>query len=239
MSSSTTVYPDLYNYDLASLTQQSDDSLATVASVTAAVTSVVRRLGWDRAGVTLVMINTGVTQLVTDSLVTEAEICVRRVIHLNLNYLTSPAWRYLVSLHRAEEDLNIVLVSQTTDQVSELFNNLAEELGGWSEVRLARYLAWSYLQTNDHLADLAEDLPPGLSLHLLAEAGQTVDPSTGPVGVAGGLMESLSSGLSEYSARHCPDTRTVLVCVNQFRSVMSRKYIQFLKMCRILILNTK
>ena len=223
MSSSTTVYPDLYNYDLASLTQQSDDSLATVASVTAAVTSVVRRLGWDRAGVTLVMINTGVTQLVTDNLVTEAEICVHRVIHLNHNYLTSPAWRYLVSLHREEgADLNIVLVSQTTDQVSELFNNLAEVLGGWSEVRLAQYLAWSYLQTNDHLADLAEDLPPGLNLHLLAEAGQTLDPSTGPVGVAGGLMESLSSGLAEYSARHCPDTRTVLVCVNQFKSVWSR-----------------
>ena len=87
------MYPDLYNYDLASLTQQSEDSLATVASVTEAVTSVVKRLGWDKAGVTLVMINTGVTQLVTDSLVMEAEICVRRVIHLNLNYLTSPAWR--------------------------------------------------------------------------------------------------------------------------------------------------
>ena len=212
----------MYNYDLASLTQQSEDSLATVASVTEAVTSVVRRLGWDRAGVTLVMFNTGVTQRVTDSLVTEAEVCVRRVIHLNLNYLTSPAWRYLASLHKAEEDLNIVLVSQTTDQVLEMFNNLAEELGGWSEVRLARYLAWSYLQTNDHLADLAEDLPPGLRLHLLAEAGQALDPSTGPVGVAGGLMESLSSSLAEYSARHCPDTRSVLACVDQFRSHLSQ-----------------
>ena len=102
----STLFPDMYNYDLASLTQQSEDSLATVASVTEAVTSVVRRLGWDRAGVTLVMFNTGVTQRVTDSLVTEAEVCVRRVIHLNLNYLTSPAWRYLVSLHMEEEDLN-------------------------------------------------------------------------------------------------------------------------------------
>jgi len=34
-------------------------------------------------------------------------------------------------------------------------------------------------------------------------------------------MESLSSSLAEYSARHCPDTRTVLVCVNQFRSHLS------------------
>ena len=216
------LFPDMYNYDLASLTQQSEDRLATLASVTGAVTSVVRRLGWDRAGVTIVMFNTGVTQSVTDSLVTEAELCVRRVIHLNLNYLSSPAWRYLASLHREEEELNIVLVSQTTDQVLELFTNLASELGSWSEVRLAgRYLAWSYLQTNDHLADLAEDLPPGLRLHLLAEAGQTLDPSTGPVGVVGGLMESLSSSLAEYSARHCPDTRTVLACVDMFRSHLS------------------
>ena len=217
-----TLYPDMYNYDLSSLSQKTDDSLATVTSVTGAVTSVVRRLGWEQAGVTLVMFNTGITQLVTNSLVTGAEVCVRRVIHLNLNYLTSPAWRYLASLHRTEKELNIVLVTQTTDQVSELFHNLAEELQGWAEVRKGRYLAWSYLQTNDHLADLAEDLPLGLQLHLLAEAGQTLDTSRGPVGVAGGLMESLSSSLAEYSARHCPDTRTVLACVHQFRSHLSQ-----------------
>ena len=29
-------------------------------------------------------------------------------------------------------------------------------------------------------------------------------------------MESLGSGLSDYSARHCPDTETILTCVRQF-----------------------
>ena len=42
------------------------------------------------------------------------------------------------------------------------------------------------------------------------------------MGLAGGLMTSLGESLADYSARHCPDTRTVLACVHQFRSHLSQ-----------------
>ena len=107
------------------------------------------------------------------------------------------------------------------EQVSDVLHNLSHELDWETVTNSAQYLAWSYLQTNEFLAHLAETLPP-MSLYLLAENGDQLDLSTGPVGVAGGLMDSLGQSLSDYSARHCPDTRTVLSCVNMFRSHLTQ-----------------
>ena len=42
------------------------------------------------------------------------------------------------------------------------------------------------------------------------------------MGLAGGLMTSLGESLAVYSSHHCPDTRTVLACVHQFRSHLSQ-----------------
>ena len=90
-----------------------------------------------------------------------------------------------------------------------VLGGLARELGSW---QLGPQLAWAYLHTDEHLAQLAEQLHeagPQLELQLLAEAGdrQLDLGSAGPGGVAGGVVQQLTSSLGEYSARHCPDTR--------------------------------
>ena len=90
-----------------------------------------------------------------------------------------------------------------------MLGGLARELGSW---QLGPQLAWAYLHTDEHLAQLAEQLHaagPQLELQLLAEAGdrQLDLGSAGPGGVAGGVVQQLTSSLGEYSARHCPDTR--------------------------------
>ena len=121
-----------------------------------------------------------------------------------------------------------------------MLGGLARELGSW---QLGPQLAWAYLHTDEHLAQLAEQLHAAgqLELQLLAEAGdrQLDLGSAGPGGVAGGVVQQLPSSLGEYSARHCPDTRylhistvylgistylstspprTVVACVDQFRA---------------------
>ena len=122
-----------------------------------------------------------------------------------------------------------------------MLGGLARELGSWE---LGPQLAWAYLHTDEHLAQLAEQLtalaPPQLELQLLAEAGDSRQldlGSAGAGGVAGGVVQQLTSSLGEYSARHCPDTRyqhistvylglsiylsvprTVVACVDQFRA---------------------
>ena len=92
-----------------------------------------------------------------------------------------------------------------------MLGGLARELGSWE---LGPVLAWAYLHTDEHLAQLAEQLtalaPPQLELQLLAEAGDSRQldlGSAGAGGVAGGVVQQLPSSLGEYSARHCPDTR--------------------------------
>ena len=91
-----------------------------------------------------------------------------------------------------------------------MLGGLARELGSWE---LGPQLAWAYLHTDEHLAQLAEQLtaaPPQLELQLLAEAGDSRQldlGSAGAGGVAGGVVQQLTSSLGEYSARHCPDTR--------------------------------
>ena len=96
-------------------------------------------------------------------------------------------------------------------QVEAVLGGLARELGSWE---LGPVLAWAYLHTDEHLAQLAEQLtalaPPQLELQLLAEAGDSRQldlGSAGAGGVAGGVVQQLTSSLGEYSARHCPDTR--------------------------------
>ena len=92
-----------------------------------------------------------------------------------------------------------------------MLGGLARELGSW---QLGPQLAWAYLHTDEHLAQLAEQLtalaPPQLELQLLAEAGDSRQldlGSAGAGGVAGGVVQQLTASLGEYSARHCPDTR--------------------------------
>ena len=131
------MYPDMYNYNLAMLSQQTEDEMITVNSVVEAVTNIVTRLGWDQ--VVVVMFNTGITQLVTDTLVTRGSgghVCVRHVIQLNMNYLASPAWKFLVSMYRREEQetMKMIVISQTTDQVVDMMHNLSEDLD-WDTVR--------------------------------------------------------------------------------------------------------
>ena len=48
------------------------------------------------------------------------------------------------------------------------------DLLGWDTVTKAEFLAWSYLQTDDLLADLADQLA-GLPLHLLADTEQDTE----------------------------------------------------------------
>ena len=70
-----------------------------------------------------------------------------------------------------------------------MLGGLARELGSW---QLGPQLAWAYLHTDEHLAQLAEQLtvaPPQLELQLLAEAGDSRQldlGSAGAGGVAGG-----------------------------------------------------
>ena len=73
-----------------------------------------------------------------------------------------------------------------------MLGGLARELGSWE---LGPVLAWAYLHTDEHLAQLAEQLtalaPPQLELQLLAEAGDSRQldlGSAGAGGVAGGVV---------------------------------------------------
>ena len=201
------VYPDLYNYDLSSLSRTREGEATVVESVSRALASLVSRLGWARV-VVVVVSSGGVTSQVVDSLV--GGLCVEHVVSLQPGQTQSPGWLALQGL-LARQEVRVVVITQTTDQVTNLLHSLTDQLG-WDTVSRADYLAWSYIQTNDHLAEMAEQLL-GLNLHLVADTEQE-EVSTELV--AGRMMESLGSGLSDYSARHCPDTETILTCVRQF-----------------------
>ena len=62
------VYPDLYNYDLSSLSRAREGEGPVVESVSRAMASLVSRLGWARV-VVVVVSSGGVTSQVVDSLV--------------------------------------------------------------------------------------------------------------------------------------------------------------------------
>ena len=205
------VYPDLYHLDLAGLASSSESEVAVVEAVSRAVTSLVSRLGWGR--VVVVQHSSGVTSLLTDLLVSTT--CVEHVVHLQPSSpLQSPGWAALQSLYSRAEPLRLVVVTKTTEQLTDLLHTLVDLLG-WETVAGAEYLAWSFIQTDNHLADLADQLA-GLPLHLLADTEQELELS--PHDVAGKMMTSLGESLSDYSARHCPDTQTILTCVTHFRS---------------------
>ena len=70
------------------------------------------------------------------------------------------------------------MVTQTTDQLKDLFLSLLDLLG-WDKVTQAEYLAWSYLQTDNLLADLA---------NLLAVTEQEIQ--TSPQAVAGKMARA-------------------------------------------------
>ena len=204
------VYPDLHNYDLASLARAGEGEGPVVESVSRALGSVVSRLDWAR--VVVVVVSSGpVTARVVDRLVDD--LCVEHVVSLQSGpgQLQSPGGRALEELLVGGPEVRLVVVTQTTDQVTTLLTSLANSLG-WDVVSQAEVLAWSYIQTNDLLAEMAEELL-GLSLHLVADTEQE-EVSTELV--AARMMESLGSGLSDYSARHCPDTETILSCVREF-----------------------
>ena len=202
------VYPDLYNYDLSSLSRAREGEATVVESVSRALASLVSRLGWARV-VVVVVSSGGVTSQVVDSLV--GGLCVEHVVNLQPGQTGAPGWVALQGLLDRQE-VKLVVITQTTDQVTNLLHSLTDQLG-WDTVSRADYLAWSYIQTNDHLADMAEQLL-GLNLHLVADTEQ--EAATTTEAVAERMMESLGSGLSDYSARHCPDTETILTCVRQF-----------------------
>ena len=42
----------------------------------------------------------------------------QHVIHLGHDYPSSPAWQFLISLHRDTDTLHTLLLTQTTDQVT-------------------------------------------------------------------------------------------------------------------------
>ena len=148
------VYPDIYNYDLTSLTRAQEGEASVVESVSKALGSLVSRLGWERV-VVVVVSSGGVTGQLVDRLVTG--LCVTNLLH-----------------------------------------SLTAQLG-WdtSGVSSAHYLAWSYIQTNELLADIAEQLL-GLSLHLVAH---TEHEEVNTRLVAGRMMESLGTGLSDNTVR--------------------------------------
>lgn len=215
------MYPDMYNYNLETLSQQSEDDMSSIKGVARGVNSVLTRLGWSR--VVMVMFNSGVTETVTNHVVESGEVCVEQVIHLNtVTYLQSPAYQYLLTLLRDHDNVHMVLVTQTVDQVSQLMLALSTDLGWDIVTGVGRYLIWSYLQTPDHLAGLAEELPP-MTMFIMSEAGDQVDTSSGPLGLASRVMDTLGQSLSSYSSRHCPDTSSLLSCVNMFRSYLSRQ----------------
>ena len=100
-----------------------------------------------------------------DSLV--GRLCVEHVVSLQPGLASqSPGWTALQEL-AGREEARLVVVSQTTDQVTALLSSLADQLG-WDSLARAKVLAWSYIQTNDLLAEMAEQLL-GLNLHLLAD----------------------------------------------------------------------
>ena len=213
------VYPDLYNYDLSSLSRAREGEEAVVESVSNAMASLVERLDWERV-VVVELSSGGLTSRVVDRLV-ESQLCVQHVVSLQPGglggALANPGWAALQGLLEREE-VKVVVVSQTTDQVTNLLTRLTDLLG-WERLRRAEFLAWSYIQTNDLLAEMAEQLV-GLSLHLVADTEQ--EAATTTEAVAERMMESLGSGLSDYSARHCPDTETILACVRQYRQHLAR-----------------
>ena len=71
------VYPDLYNYDLTSLTRAQEGEASVVESVSKALGSLVSRLGWER--VVVVVSSGGVTGQLVDRLVTG--LCVTNLLH--------------------------------------------------------------------------------------------------------------------------------------------------------------
>ena len=204
------VYPDLYHVDLVSLAMAGESELMMVESVSLALSSVVTRLGWGK--VVVVQYGNEVTSLVTDLLV--SSLCVEHVVPLQpSSSLQSPGWTALKSLFSQAAPLRVVVVTQTTDQLTDLFITMLDLLG-WDTVTKAEFLAWSYLQTDDLLADLADQLA-GLPLHLLADTEQ--DTELSPQSVAGKMIARLGDSLSDYSARHCPDSQTILACVSLYR----------------------
>ena len=72
------VYPDLYNYDLTSLTRAQEGEASVVESVSKALGSLVSRLGWERV-VVVVVSSGGVTGQLVDRLVTG--LCVTNLLH--------------------------------------------------------------------------------------------------------------------------------------------------------------
>ena len=215
---SSMMYPDMFNYNLATLSQQTEDEMTALMSVSQGMVRILERLSWSK--VVMIMFNTGVTELVTNNVVVSGEVCVEQVIHLNLNYLQSPAYQFLLTMMRSRESLHMVLVSQTVEQVSELLMNMSTDLGWDTVTSVGHYLSWSYLQTPEHLAVLAEELP-SMSMFIMSESGDSVDTSAGPVGLASAVMETLGQSLSSYSSRHCPDSSSLLTCVTRFRSYLS------------------
>ena len=132
----------------------------------------------------VVQYGSGVTSLVTDLLV--SGLCVEHVVPLHpSSSLQSLGWTALQSLF-SRPDLRLVVVTQTTDQLTDLFLSLLGLLG-WDKVTQAEYLAWSYLQTDNLLADLA-NLLAGLPVHLLAVTEQEIQ--TSPQAVAGKMARA-------------------------------------------------
>ena len=104
--------------------------------------------------------------------------CVEHVVPLHpSSSLQSLGWTALQSLF-SRPDLRLVVVTQTTDQLKDLFLSLLDLLG-WDKVTQAEYLAWSYLQTDNLLADLA---------NLLAVTEQEIQ--TSPQAVAGKMARA-------------------------------------------------
>ena len=149
------IHPDIYNFNINEHVRNIPTEEVTVPVVSTLLGDIVNNFGWQ--DIILVYFNTGVTQLVANTIIRGRKTCVADIIHLQLNYLESPAFRRLVYEYSTMNS-RVVIVSESPDQIVYLMESIAEEVG-WESVASADQLSWSYLQTAGSLAQLAEDLP--------------------------------------------------------------------------------
>ena len=149
------IHPDIYNFNINEHVRDIPTEEVIVPVVSSLLADLVNEFGWN--DIILVYFNTGITQMVANTLLRSRKTCVADIIHLQLNYLESPSFQRLVYEYSLL-NTRVVIVSESPDQIVYLMESIAEEVG-WESVASAEQLSWSYLQTAGSLAQLSEDLP--------------------------------------------------------------------------------
>jgi len=212
------IHPDIYNFNINEHVRDIPTEEVIVPVVSSLLADLVNEFGWN--DIILVYFNTGITQMVANTLLRSRKTCVADIIHLQLNYLESPSFQRLVYEYSLL-NTRVVIVSESPDQIVYLMESIAEEVG-WESVASAEQLSWSYLQTAGSLAQLSEDLP-NIRMYLLAESNTACeycqdDPEEAITKGVRMLMHDVRQSLAEFSLQYCgPAKVPVMGCIQEFR----------------------